>query len=189
METQEKYIRNLYREKLRKKVKTSPSEEMRYLLDLGIQMHREGRREKFEMSNYFRAELRTFTENFFKENDKNYISRLVELNRYARLAILLLIECYRMLVNIYWTLKIQTPFDEGESFAEQKKYFDKVEVRGNLETDIILKKTLEELGSDGAIIKHRMDLEKEIAQANTNPALDKESEDVERLFDEIIKKN
>lgn len=159
LEEQEKYIRNLFREKQRKNVKTSPSQEMRYLLDLGIQMHREGRREKFEMSNYFRAELRTFTENFFKDNNENYISRLVEINRYVRFITLLLLECLTMLYTIYWMIRDQSPFAETDSNDFKIAYFSKMDETGKSKSEEAVKRIQNELGSDGELLKKRMALD------------------------------
>ncbi len=160
LETQENYVRNLYREKLRKKVKTTASQEMRYLLDLGIQMHREGRREKFEMSHYFRAELRTFTENFFKENNANYISRLVEISRYLRFMLLLMLEAIEMLYKIYWMMKDQTPFPDEYDGNRKNGYFLSVEKVAQTDCNAKLRNIRDEIGADAEMIKNRIEADK-----------------------------
>lgn len=159
LETQEKYIKNLYREKLRKKTNTTPSEEMRYLLELGIQMHREGRREKFEMSHYFRAELRTFTENFFNENDRNYISRLVEISRYAKFIAVLLIECLTMLHKIYWMMRDQSPFTDSDTDEFKIEYFDEMEKVAKASQEETVKRIQKEMGREGEILQQRMEID------------------------------
>lgn len=169
LEEQEKYIRNLLREKKRKGENSTPSEVMRYLLDLGIKTHLEGRREKYEMSHYFRAELRTFTENFFKENNENYISRLIEINRYARFVTLLLLECVRMLYTIYWMMRDQSPFEDTDSNEFKIAYFTKMDNTGREKSDEAIKAIQNELGGDGNELQARLSLDKGIVFEEPTP--------------------
>ena len=163
LEEQEKYVRNLYREKLRKKVKTTPSEEIRYLLDLGIKMHREGRREKFEMSGYFRAEVRTFTENFFKEHDDNYLTKLLDINRNMRFIVLLLIECLRMLYLIYVTVDNQTSFEEETTNEAKNDFYAQLRASAKKATDKNIEHIQKQMGRDGEILHERMKADRGIA--------------------------
>lgn len=103
------------------------TEFLRQLVDYGLKVHKEERREKFELSGYFRAELRTFTENFFKENSENFMSELKGIFNQGRWIIQLLVNIGREQLKTNIMLRHLISKQESKPKEEMKVLFDQVD--------------------------------------------------------------
>lgn len=160
-EGQERYVNNLFLERKRKNKNVTTlnrADVMRDLLELGIKEHRMERREKYEMSGYFRAELRTFTENFFKENNDNFIYRLTELRRNLKFVVLLLIESLKVQLEIYIMTAESFPFDEDDTDEQKKEYFNRTSGLSSQKHKHLLESIYKEMGDEGKVLIHEKNL-------------------------------
>lgn len=104
------------------------------------------------MSGYFRAELRTFTENFFKENNDNFIFRLKDISRNLRFVVLLLIEILKLLLKVYLLSADMVEFEDLTPDSEKKEYFDNNSNVSAQRHKQMLESLIVEMGEDGSIL-------------------------------------
>ena len=125
---------------------------LRDLLELGIKEHRADRRDKYEMTGHFKAQLKTFTENFFKENNENYMFRLRYISRHVNFIFLLLIEILKIQLYTYQLTFDATPFEDGASVPTKQAYFNDVNRTPSQKHQTMLNKIYTHMGKDGSTL-------------------------------------